>query len=94
MRPSSAMTISSPELAFYRCPSSGGLPYTHPKYTIPKSKSKNFLDGVQKRSKNTPAPNSYKLTMSWKGKNAQMKGPKRFNVSFIVYFRQTFSQFM
>ena len=65
---------------FYNCPKSGGQPYAYPKYTIPKCKSKSFLDGVQKLAKNTPAPNSYKKEMSWKGKNAQIKGPKRITV--------------
>jgi hypothetical protein len=35
---------------------------------------------VQKLSKAGPAPNSYKLELSWKGKNADMKGPKRITV--------------
>ena len=32
---------------------------------------------MQKRAKKCPAPNSYKLALSWKGKNAQIKGTKR-----------------
>ena len=83
VRPSSALTITDTNMFgfwFYKCPQSGALPYTHPKYTIPKCKSKSFLDGVQKRAKNTPAPNSYKKELSWKGKNALMKGPKRITI--------------
>ena len=80
IRPVSALTTSDTNIQghwFYKCPKSGSMPYSHPKYTIPKWKSKSFLDDVQKRSKKCPAPNSYKLSMSWKGKNAQIKGTKR-----------------
>lgn len=63
--------------AFYKCPRSGALKFSYPKYTIPRCKSKSFLDGVEKKAKRLPAPNSYKLGLSWKGKNAQIKGTKR-----------------
>lgn len=39
VRPTSALTIAetnSEGLWFYKCPKSGSLPYSNPKYTIPK----------------------------------------------------------
>jgi hypothetical protein len=83
IRPASALTAKDGNVHgfwFYHCPNSGSLPYSHPKYSIPKSKSKNFLDGVQKRAKNTPAPNSYHKELSWKGKNGVFKGPSRVTI--------------
>lgn len=80
LRPSSA--LSNPKIGiqgfpWYKCTRSGALKLSSTKYTIPKWKSKSFLDGVQKNARKCPAPNSYKLAMSWKGKNAQIKGTKR-----------------
>mmetsp|Transcript_24360 Transcript_24360/g.27019 ORF Transcript_24360/g.27019 Transcript_24360/m.27019 type:complete len:108 (+) Transcript_24360:3-326(+) len=49
----------------YRCPGSGKLRKRSPQYSIPKGKTRSYLDAVQKLARRNPSPGDHHTNLTW-----------------------------